>query len=299
MPLYLLIGLGMVLRSLAFPSTSFWAEVEKLTYYILFPALIFSSLSRAEISTELMQLILLIIALPTMFVGALQGLGLIRQTVSGPTMTSMFQGAVRNNTTLGLVIIALIMPDGGIALMALTMTSMIIINNLISVWMLERYAHQASPPSLQKTTKNMISNPLILASIAGLVVNLSPLSLPGALLDTIKYLGNTGLPLALLAIGAGLKLKTVSGKLIAIGLPSLSKLVLLPLVTWFLCRYLQVSTELSKVFILYAAMPTAMSSYVLASQMGGDKETMAQIITFQMLTATLTLPIIISVIQSL
>lgn len=300
MPLYLLIGLGIVFRVKAFPSISFWAEAEKLTYYILFPALIFSGLSRAEISFDLISSIGLIIALPTLLIGALQGVGLITGLVSRATMTSMFQGAVRNNTTLALVIVAIIMPNEGVALMALIMTIMVIVNNLACVWVLAHYGDSTVAPSWRKTVRNIASNPLIQASIAGLLVNLSPVKIiPDALMNTISYLGTTSLPIALLTIGAGLKLNSLSGKTFAIGFSSASKMLLAPMVTYFLCHYFNVPLVLSQIFILFSAMPTAMSAYVLASQMGGDKETMAQIITFQMFLAAFTLPIALSVIQSL
>ena len=300
MPLYLLISLGMFFRARAFLSQTFWDDTEKLIYYVLIPALIFSSLSRAQFNLDLLQSVVLLLALPTMLIGVIQGLALLTGWVSRATMTSMFQGAVRNNTTIALVIVAIILPRNGVGLLALVMTVMIIINNLSSVWVLTRFGDSDKSPSWQSMVKSIFQNPMIQASIAGVVVNLLPFKLvPDALMETIGYLGATGLPLALLVIGAGLKLKSLAGKTFAIVFSSVFKLIVTPVVVYFLCRYFALQADLSAVFLLLASMPTAMSSYVLASQMGGDKETMAQIITFQMIVAAITLPIVLNVIQKI
>lgn len=302
LPLYLLISLGYIFKQRGFPDANFWPGVEKLAYFVLFPALIFSNLARAQIESGLIGKIFLLIALPTFIIGASQWLGFLSPRLRRDTFSSMYQGAVRNNTTIGLVIAGLIMPGQGVAVMALIMTIMVIINNITCVLVLSRYGdtgNTASQVSGKSILRTILSNPLIGASIAGLAFNFLSIRLPDSLHEAIYFLGQTGLPLALLAVGAGLKLTSFSGKFLPIGLSSFAKLIATPALCYLLLQFIPTTAENAQMFLLYSALPTAMSSYVLASQMGGDKETMAQIITLQTLATSLTLPIVLSVMVAL
>ena len=316
LPLYLLISLGYFFKHVDFPATDFWPGVEKLVYYVMFPALIFSNLNRAEIETQLFVEIFFAIVLPTALAGGMQWLGFLKVDLSRATFSSMFQGAVRNNTTIGLVIAGLILPGQGVAVIAVIMTVMVIINNISCVTVLTYYCEEQSeennkePTDLNKnqnknksTFSNIIKNPLIVASLLGLSLNLLSIKTPDTLHNTIYFLGQTGLPLALLTVGAGLNLSTFSGKALAISLSTFAKMILTPIVVFIIVRLMMqlmgMSPTTAAMFILYGALPTAMSSYVLASQMGGDKETMAQIITVQTLVTAITIPIVLWVIKDL
>jgi len=302
LPLYLLISLGYVFRHSNFLGLEFWDGVEKLVYYILFPALIFSNLARAEVDPALISQILFAVAIPTFIVGAIQWLGFLDKRLSRETFSSMYQGAVRNNTTIGLVIAGLILPGQGVAVMALIMTIMVIINNISCVTVLTHYgdAERRYTAGQHKSMLRAVAgNPLIVASIAGLAFSFLSIRLPDPLHSTIYFLGQTGLPLALLAVGAGLKLKASAGKAMAIGISTFTKLAIMPALIYLFINLIEISPDDARIFVLYGALPTAMSSYVLASQLGGDKESMAQIITLQTLAAALTLPVVLLVIQKM
>jgi malonate transporter len=302
LPLYLLISLGYVFRHRRFLSLEFWDGVEKLVYFVLFPALIFTNLARAEVNPALISQILFAVAIPTFIVGALQWLGFLDKRLSRETFSSMYQGAVRNNTTIGLVIAGLILPGQGVAVMALIMTLLVIINNITCVTVLTHYgdASQRDAASQNKSMlRNLATNPLIIASVAGLAFNFLAIQLPNPLHSAIYFLGQTGLPLALLAVGAGLKLTISADKLMALGVSSISKLLITPTLIYLFVNFIDLSINDARIFVLYGALPTAMSSYVLSSQLGGDKQCMAQIITFQTLATALTLPVVLLIIQDM
>lgn len=302
LPLYLLISLGYVFRHRRFLSLEFWVGVEKLVYFVLFPALIFSNLARAEVNPALISQILFAVAIPTFIVGALQWLGFLDKRLSRETFSSMYQGAVRNNTTIGLVIAGLILPGQGVTVMALIMTLLVIINNISCVTILTRYgdATQRDVASQNKSMlHNLASNPLIIASVGGLAFSFLPIHLPDPLHSTIYFLGQTGLPLALLAVGAGLRFTISADKFMALGVSTISKLLIMPALIYLFVNLIDISINDARIFVLYGALPTAMSTYVLSSQLGGDKQSMAQIITFQTLAAALTLPVVLMIIQNM
>ena len=123
------------------------------------------------------------------------------------------------------------------------------------------------------------------------------INLPQPLIESADFLGRSALPFALLAIGAGLSFGSIFEKKLAIIFSSVSKLILFPLMCWGLCSILNVEADLAKIAIIFSAVPTAVSSYILAKQMGGDAEGMAQIITFQILLAAFTLPVFLLIAQ--
>ncbi len=295
-PLYLLIILGFFLKKYKFPSIEFWPAIERMTYYVLFPTLIFAALLKAQVDMQLLGNIVIIILLPTILFGLVQWLGFLSPNLTGPTLTSMFQGAVRNNTAVSLVIAAWLVPDQGLAIMAVVMLIMIPAVNLMSIFVLLKYGEDGDNQRVS-FGRGIFSNPLIIACILGLVFNLLGVELPKSLLGTADFLGRSALPFALLAVGAGLKFDSLFNSKLAIALSSISRLILIPLVCWLLCLWLKIDADVAKIAIIFCAMPTAVSSYILARQMGGNAEGMAQIITFQTTAAAITLPIFLIVAQ--
>lgn len=296
-PLYILILLGYFLKKNQFPSLDFWSGLEKITYYILFPTLIFVALIKADISVSLLANVLIVITVPALLSGFLQYLGFLSPILTRPTFSSMFQGAVRNNTMISLVIIAWILPENGVAIMALIMLIMIPVNNLSSIFILLKYGN-SEEIIIPKWWLGIIKNPLIIACLSGLVLKSLDVKLPSALIHTAEFLGRSALPFALLTVGAGLKFGTLFRKKLAIVLSSFAKLIFTPLLSWCLCIVIGVDSDLAKIAIIFSAMPTAVSSFILSKQMGGDADVMAQIITIQTILAAFTIPVFLIIAQA-
>ena len=296
-PLYLLIILGYMLKKYQFPSVEFWTDIEKITYYILFPTLVFVSLLKADVSFTLLKNLLVVITLPALFSGFLQWLSFLSPSLTKATFTSMFQGAVRNNTMVSLVIVAWLLPSSGLATMALILLIMIPFNNLSSIFVLLKYGNSTTTVT-SKWWLGIIKNPLIIACLLGLFVKALGIKPANALVNTAEFLGRSALPFALLSVGAGLKFGSLFEKKLAIVLSSFAKLIFTPLVSWGLCVLLNVDSDLTKTAIIFSAMPTAVSSYILAKQMGGDADGMAQIVTVQTILAAFTIPVFLLIAQN-
>ena len=78
---------------------------------------------------------------------------------------------------------------------------------------------------------------------------------------------------------------------------SLLKLIVLPLMTWMFLALLQVEGVAAFVAILFNALPTAPTSYILARQMGGDAPLMASMITLQTSFAAVSLPLVVALLS--
>jgi malonate transporter and related proteins len=289
-PIFLLILLGFLFRRHAFPGDGFWPLSERLTYYVLFPCLLVDSLTRADFRTLPVTRTILVIVLSLTLLSAL--VLLIRRLLplDGPAFTSLFQGAIRPNTYVGIAGALALFGGEGVLLSAVAIAAVIPTNNVLSVYVLSRYGSLEIKGS-RRVARELARNPLILACLFGFFLNATGLRLPLELPEVIRVLGVASLPLGLLAVGAGLRFGSLIPGWLPILLSSILKMALLPLLTMLLCLMLDVTGPAAGVAILFTAIPTSASAYILARQLGGDHQLMAAILTAQTAAAALILPL--------
>ena len=121
-------------------------------------------------------------------------------------------------------------------------------------------------------------------------MNQTGLGFPDVIEPVAELLSRMALPLGLLSVGAGLSFRVLMRSGTAICISSAIKLILMPLIAFFICMSLGLAPESSQVVWLYAALPTATSSYILARQLGGDAPMMAAIVTGQTLLSMISIP---------
>jgi hypothetical protein len=291
-PLFALIVAGYALRRLDFPSEAFWPGAERLNYFILFPALLFSSLASAPLDNP---------ALPRLALAVLLGLGiawlallLLRRLRGWPAgrFGAFTQGALRFNTYLGLAAVSSLYGQAGLTLAALMLALLVPTVNVLSVWSLtaERGV------SARSLLLPILKNPLILACLGGALINLSGLGLPGGSERLLGLLAAASLPLGLLCVGAALKPEQLGGEIPALAWNSGLRLLAMPLLAWAVAYGLQLPAMESSVLVLFFALPTAPTAYVLTRQLGGDSHLMAGIITLQTLLAAASLPLVMTLL---
>ncbi len=293
LPVFLLIFLGWVLRRRAFPGEAFWAPAERLTYFLLFPVLLATTLARADFSElAVLPMAAAIVAAILVMTAALL---LARPCLGldGPGFTSLFQGAVRMNTYIGLAVTFGVAGEAGLAAAAVAVAAIVPLVNLLCVAMLARYG-TAAQPTLGGVARQIATNPLILGCAAGGLLNLTGLGLPPVLGEVMQILARAALPLGLLCVGAALDLRAARAAGRPVLVSSVLKLAVLPALTWAGCWALGVEGTAAFVAVLFNGLPTATSAYVLARQMGGDATLMASLITAQTLLAMLTLPVVLA-----
>ncbi|WP_423836492.1 AEC family transporter [Stutzerimonas stutzeri] len=292
-PLFALIVAGYFLRLKEFPNEAFWPGAERINYFVLFPALLFSSLATAPLNNP---------ALPRLAGAVMLGLGLIwvglllvKRTRGWPAARfgAVAQGALRFNTYLGLAAVGSLFGKEGLALAALMLALMVPTVNVMSVWALtaERGVN------VRSLLLPIIKNPLILACLAGALVNLAGLGLPGGTDRLLSLLAAASLPLGLLCVGAALKPQELSGEIPALGWNSATRLLAVPLLAYGVALVLGLPDMETTILVLFFALPTAPTAYVLTRQLGGDSHLMAGIITLQTLLAAASLPLVLTLLS--
>lgn len=296
LPVFLLIMLGAVLKRTSFVSDAFWMPAEKLTYYLFFPSLLATTLSRAQMDMAVFPMVgalaLAMVAM-TLFL-LLVRRGLQRwKAIEGPAFTSLFQGSVRFNTYVGLAAASGLYGEAGVALMAVSLAVWVPSVNVFCVTILAWYGKReegAGVPGPVQILKQLFRNPLIAGCAVGIAANLSGVGLPGVPGDLLEIAGRAALPLGLLAVGAGLDIRKIREAGFTVWLSSVLRLVCMPVIVLAGGIWLELSPLHLQVAILFASLPTATSAFILARQMGGDYSLMAAIITGQTILAVLSMP---------
>jgi predicted permease len=297
-PIFFLIALGYLLRRIGVPGDGFWTGAEKLTYYLLFPALLLHSLAAASLGG--LAVLPAAAALTTGVVTiALIALAIRPWLhVDGPAFSSVFQGTIRFNTYVGIAAALALYGKPGLTLTAIAIGVLVPVVNVLSVAVLAHFAAER-PQGVVRLIGAIAANPLIIACALGAGLNLGAIELPDLIADILRFLGRASLPIGLLAVGAGLSLKAARKAGPAVVVTSALKLIALPLVTLAACQLFGVSGLTAKVVLLFSALPISASAFVLASQMGGDKELMAAALTLTTVLAAVTLPLILALAPAL
>lgn len=284
LPDFALILLGIAIRRWMHLGEHFWGGVEKLVYFILFPALLINAIIRTQLDLAA-ALPLLLTAFATMLGGMLLGL-LPRPFVSLPALTyaSVFQCAYRFNSYIALAVAGMLFGAPGIATMGLILGAAVPLANLASVWMLARHGEVG-------LLREVLRNPLIWGTASGFLLNLAGFIPPQPVQAFLGRLADASIALGLIAVGAALRLDGVAGmRRISLWLVAV-KLLALPLLAILIGQWVGLTSLSFQIVVLFAAMPTASSAYILAMRMGGDGRSVAWLISATTLGSMLTLPL--------
>ena len=282
LPDFSLILLGVLLRRWMIADNGFWTGVERLVYFVLFPAMLFKALASVAIDMST-TLPLVGAGLTVMFSGFLLGLvGRPLMGLSGITFASRVQCAYRFNTYIAIAIAGKVHGAEGVALMGALCGMMVPFANIMAVGMLARHGQGG-------LVRELVRNPLVLATLAGLAFNLSGGELPQPANAFLGRLGDAAVALGLLAVGAALRWSSPGGNVLGSSWVVAVKLALLPAIAWWLGRQLGMDGIAFDLLVLFAAMPSASSAYILAMRMGGDGPGVAWLISATTVLAMPTL----------
>ncbi|MES2943707.1 MAG: AEC family transporter, partial [Pseudomonadota bacterium] len=253
-----------------------WEQVESLVYYFLFPVLLFHSIVKSPL--DLVATSSLITA------GILLGLSAIALAYSLPYLpwlgkkidrrehAGSAQVAFRFNSFIGLALADRLAGSEGLLLIAVLIGVCVPLFNIAAVWPMARHGKRGF-------VRELIRNPLIIATATGLVANLLGFSLPVWLEPTVTRIGAASLALGLMAAGAGMQFGHLSqAKTLAIAVLSIRHLIT-PIVAIVLAKLFSLSPAQTTILLAFSALPTASSCYVLAARMGYNGAYVAGLVT--------------------
>ncbi|MBZ0217836.1 MAG: AEC family transporter, partial [Fimbriimonadaceae bacterium] len=168
--------------------------------------------------------------------------------------------------------------------------------NTLAVAVLAIYASSQKPGFLD-VLKTIFKNPFIWSCIVGTSINLLEIPIYEPLLNTADILGRAALGAGLLLVGGGLMIRNAFRPPLVVMIPTILKLLIMPLLVAAFCYLFDVTGEALAVALVCGSVPTAMNGFILARQMGGDATLYATITVIQTLLSFLTIPLILSFVQ--
>ncbi|QKF77040.1 AEC family transporter [Arcobacter defluvii] len=284
-PVFGLILIGYFFKRISFPSHEFWPMADKLTYFVLMPALLIFKLSNAKFEPNSINFVLvsLIAIFLTMIV-------LIIFNKISPTknnsFTSIIQGGIRFNTYVFLALSGSIFGDEGLVLSAIILTFAIPFINILCVTIFALYSDNNKLDFIY-LVKSIIKNPLIIGCAIGASINFLSIPIPVSIENLIEILSKAALPLGLLSIGYALVLKELNSAKKDLIISCIGKFIILPFFIYSFGMMFGLNEIMISILVLFSVLPTAPSSFILARQLGGDITLMTSIITVQTLASAL------------
>ena len=151
----------------------------------------------------------------------------------------------------------------------------------------------------KKTLKVVVTNPLILATAGGLLWKALKLPIPTTAGLFLEHLGDAALATGLICIGAGLTIRALKEAKVLISASTIERLVAAPIAAILVTHFFPLTPMAHAVVILFAALPTAQSCYVMTAAMGGNAPVVAGVTTAHVLGAAVTLPLWTIVLQQI
>ncbi|AGU50651.1 putative auxin efflux carrier [Variovorax paradoxus B4] len=286
-PDFSLIAIGWLLCRYTALDRRVWDQVESLVYYFLFPVLLFHSIVRSPLDFAATSNLLtagvaiglcgiaMAYALPYV-----PGLG---SHIDRRDHAASAQIGFRFNSFICLALAERLAGAQGLLLIAVLIGVCVPMFNIAAVWPMARHAQSGF-------ARQLMRNPLIVATLAGLLANVLGFTVPNWATPTLTRIGAASLALGLLAAGAGMQFATLGrGKVLAVSVLSIRHLFL-PLVAWGLSLALRLDATQASVLMAFSAVPTASSAYVLAARMGYNGPYVAGLVTLSTLLGMASLP---------
>ncbi|MBP8286844.1 MAG: AEC family transporter [Rhodoferax sp.] len=273
-----------------------WTQVEQLVYFLFFPVLLFHSIVKSPLDAGAAGNLV-----AAGWLLALSGIALAYSLPYWPGLRADFaprqhagaaQVAFRFNSFIGLALADRLASTQGLAVMALLIGVLVPLMNVAAVWPMARHGQRGF-------ARELMRNPLIIATASGLVANLAGLSIPGWLEPSVSRIGGASLALGLMAAGAGMQLGALNhAKLLGAAL-LLIKHFLMPMVAVLAARLFGLSGVETTILLMFSALPTASSCYVLAARMGYDGAYVAALVTLSTVLGLASLPFALAVLNKL
>ncbi len=297
LPVFLIICLGYAIRKLGLVGRNFFSEVNKLVYYICLPLLLIYKIAGADFSSSFnFKLVMATSGGVACCFGITYLYGKWR-SFPAPVHGSFCQGSFRGNLAyIGLAIVFNAYGDIGLTRAGILLGFLVPVLNFFAILALV-LPQQQQRTSFGEIIRLIVSNPLILASLVGLLWSFLQLPMPVILDRTLNIATGMTLPLALLSIGGSFSLASFKGDIPKAALATAMKLLFMPLITAVFMLLLNISGLDFAIGLLMAGAPTAVATYIMACQMGADGDLAGTIVMMATAFSSITYAVLLFCLQ--
>lgn len=270
-----------------------WEPLESLVYFFLFPVLLFHSIVKSPLdlgaASSLMAAGLALGVCGIALSYSLPHWPWLGRRLDTRLHAASAQVGFRFNSFIALALADKIAGPQGLLMIAVLIGVCVPLFNVGAVWPMARHANKGF-------ARELVRNPLIIATASGLAANLLGFTVPPWLEPTVNRIGQASLALGLMAAGAGMQLGSLA-KAKQLGVMVLcAKHLGMPLLAFGLAMAFRLDTAQTTILLMFSAVPTASSCYVLAARMGYDGPYVAGLVTLSTLLGMVSLPFALGIL---
>lgn len=267
-----------------------WVTIEKLVYFVLFPCLLFFSVVSSNFDLNTVGAFALggPAVIFTAFV--LGWLGLLFSNMGRVDFASGLQTAYRFNSYIGLALASRLGGQSAVANIAILLALGVPLCNVLAVGTMSKGGRLSA-------FVDILKNPLIIGTCLGIAAKLMGVQVPEPVMLTLERLAQAAVSLGLLAVGAGLVFSGLKGNWPVSVWWLFVKLLVSPLVAVLYAHFTGLAQEQTMVLLVFSAIPSASSAYILAARMGGNAPLVACLISMSTVGAAVTLPLVFALAQ--
>lgn len=267
-----------------------WVTIEKLVYFVLFPCLLFFSVVSSNFDVNTVGAFAL--GGPAVIFSAfvLGWLGLLFSKMGRVDFASGLQTAYRFNSYIGLALASRLGGQSAVANIAILLALGVPLCNVLAVGTMSKGGRLGA-------FVDILKNPLIIGTCLGIAAKLMGVQVPEPVMLTLERLAQAAVSLGLLAVGAGLVFSGLKGNWPVSVWWLFVKLLVSPLVAVLYAHFTGLSQEQTTVLLVFSAIPSASSAYILAARMGGNAPLVACLISMSTVGAAISLPLVFALAQ--
>ena len=293
-PDFLLILCGYLVCRYTPLNRAVWQPVEGLVYYLLFPVLLFQSIVKSPIDVgEAAGLVGAGVGTTLCGVAlaySLPHLPWLGRRIDRRDHAAAAQVAFRFNSFIVLALAERLGGAPGLLMLAVLIGVCVPLVNVAAVWPMARGGELGF-------ARELLRNPLIIATATGLAANLLGLRIPPWLEPAVGRIGAASLALGLMAAGAGMQFGLLArGKLLSASVLCIRHLAM-PLMAWAFARLLRLDAVQTSVLMAFCGVSTASSCYVLAKRMGHNGAYVAGLVTLSTVLGVASLTFALGVLR--
>ncbi len=289
-PIFIVIFLGLVAKKRGFFTSDFLGQANRLVYYFAIPAMIFNSISKATLRTQLNLSVIMISLFSILLITTVawttsRYLNLLRSS-QGTFIQSSFHG---NLGYIGLAVAFYYLGDSGLVKAAIIAGFVMILQNILAVIALQYHGQaRRGRTSITATLKTTMANPVILSALAGILFSLSGLQMPIIIGRALTIIKGMALPMALLIIGASLSFKKFKPRFWPVMVSCFLKVMMTPAIGLILFKLFSIDPSDYLPGLIILASPTATLAYIMAREIGGDSDFAVAAISISTIISSVT-----------
>ncbi len=278
-PIFLLMLLGYGLKQFKMATKDQFNAINRLIFKVFLPIHLFYSVYKTDIKTFFDGKLILFAVVTVLIVFAV-GYGLVFLFTKENTKRGvMLQGFFRSNfAILGIPLVNYICGESAGGLSALIVAIIIPLYNILAVITLERF--RDGKIQFGKLLKGIATNPLVISCLIGVIFLALGIQLPSLVETTVSDAASIASPLAIVVLGASFNFSTIKTSIKELAITVCTRLLIVPALAIAAAVWLGFRGEALVCLMVAFGAPTAVSSFSMAQQMGGDEELAAQIVVF-------------------